>query len=64
MFLATDETEKQLQMEVKYSSDGGKDFHPSLIRTLWRVFGPSMIPAFFLKLCSDSLMFVQPQLLG
>ncbi len=61
--LATDERQN-LHDEVKYSSDEKKGYHPSLIRTLWRVFGPSLIPAFFLKLCYDTLMFVQPQLLG
>jgi hypothetical protein len=60
---ATDERQN-LNDEVKYSSDERKEYHPSLIRTLWKVFGRSLIPAFFLKLCYDTLMFVQPQLLG
>ncbi|CAB4038410.1 multidrug resistance-associated 1-like, partial [Paramuricea clavata] len=60
---ATDERQN-LNDEVKYSSDERKEYHPSLIKTLWKVFGRSLIPAFFLKLCCDTLTFVQPQLLG
>ena len=55
---------QNLQDEVTYSSDKRKENHPSLTKTLLRIFAPSLIPAFFLKLCYDTLMFVQPQLLG
>lgn len=54
---------QNLQDEVTYSSDKRKETHPSLTKTLLRAFTPSLIPAFFLKLCYDTLMFVQPQLL-
>ncbi|XP_028401657.1 multidrug resistance-associated protein 1-like [Dendronephthya gigantea] len=54
-----------LLYEVKYSSDNDETTdHPSLTKTLWKVFGPSLIPAIFAKLCYDTLVFVQPQLLG
>ena len=54
-----------LLCEVEYSSGSNEKVdHPSLTKTLWRVFGPSLIPAIFLKLCYDTLGFVQPQLLG
>ncbi|XP_046853046.1 multidrug resistance-associated protein 1-like isoform X2 [Xenia sp. Carnegie-2017] len=55
---------ENLHDEVKYSCDESKEKHPSLMKTLLKMFFPFLIPAILFKFCYDSLVFVQPQLLG